>query len=117
MKTSQMQSLVDAVRFSAKGESLDEAKTYKGLDAFKDDESMLDDLENDLQDAGLKSGKDYTLDLDKGTLTIKKNTPRLKQVLRIYRLKEGVQEEVVEIDEKESADLNKDNAEKAVQHD
>ena len=26
MKTSQMQSLVDAVRFSAKGESLEEAK-------------------------------------------------------------------------------------------
>lgn len=76
------------------GRILAEAMVLKGLDAFMDDESMLDDLENDLQSAGLKSS-DYKLDLNKGTLTIKKTVPKLKDIIRIYQLKE----EVTEIDE------------------
>ena len=91
-----MQSIVEATRDVVENrEILEKAMVLKGLDAFMDDESMIDDLENDLQSAGLRSGRDYMLDLDKGTLTIKKSTPKLKNVLRIYRLKE----EVTEIDE------------------
>jgi hypothetical protein len=106
-----MQSIVDVTRDVVENkEILERSKVFKGLDAFMDDESMIDDLENDLQSAGLRSGKDYILDLDKGTLTIKKSTPGLKNVLRIYRLKEEAVEE-------ENKDINKDNVEKAIQHD
>ena len=62
----------------------------KGLNAFKKDESMIDDLENDLQSAGLKPNRDYKLDLKKGTVTIMKDSPKLKNIKRIYRLREGV---------------------------
>ena len=40
------------------------------LKDFAKDESMLDDLENDLQGAGLRPTKDYVLDQKKGTLTL-----------------------------------------------
>lgn len=111
LSRSQMQSIVEATRDVVENrEILERSMVLKGLDAFMDDESMIDDLENDLQSAGLRSGKDYMLDLDKGTLTIKKSTPKLKNVLRIYRLKEEAVEE-------ENKDINKDNAEKAIQHD
>ena len=66
MERSQMQSLVEAVQV------VHEARTVvlKGLKAFAKDESMLDDLENDLQGAGLRPTKDYVLDQKKGTLTL-----------------------------------------------
>ena len=106
-----MQSIVEATRDVVENrEILERSMVLKGLDAFMDDESMLDDLENDLQSAGLRSGKDYMLDLEKGTLTSKKSRPKLKNVLRLYRLKEEAVEE-------ENKDINKDNAEKAIQHD
>jgi len=68
--------------------SIEEATKYSGLDAFKNDESMLDDLENDLQLAGMKPNRDYKLDLRKGQIMIMKDRhPKLKNIVRIYRLK------------------------------
>ena len=68
--------------------TLEEASTYSGLDAFKKDESMIDDLENDLQMAGLKPNRDYKLDLRRGQIKIMKDkNPKLKNIVRIYRLK------------------------------
>ena len=90
MKTSQMQSLVSSVKNAVTDSNpiQEGKKVYKGLSKFMDDESMLDDLEWDLQSAGLDVDKgDYELDLDKGTLTIMKTTPGIKSVLRQYRLK------------------------------
>lgn len=102
MKTSQMKSLVDAVRTSVEGEDLQEKiMVLKGLNAFKNDESMIDDLENDLQGIGLKPGKGYKLDLKKGTVSIMKSSPKLKNIQRIYRLKEEAEvvEEQKQLDE------------------
>jgi len=68
--------------------AIEEATTYSGLNAFKKDESIIDDLENDLQSAGLKSMRDYKLDLKKGQIHIMKDrNPKLKNIVRIYRLK------------------------------
>ena len=68
--------------------SIEESTKYSGLDAFKNDESMLDDLENDLQLAGMKPNRDYKLDLRKGQIMIMKDKhPKLKNIVRIYRLK------------------------------
>jgi hypothetical protein len=137
MMRSQMQSLVDAVRDSVTGSTqLNEAKVYKGLGAFSDDESMLDDLEYDLQTIGLKPTKDYVLDIKKGTLTVKKSNSKLKGVLRQYRLKEEVEEGKLppalqkaidakkkkggddeEETEEATKDLNKSNVDKALTHD
>lgn len=89
-----MKSLVDAVRTSVEGEDLQEKiMVLKGLNAFKNDESMIDDLENDLQGIGLKPGKGYKLDLKKGTVSIMKSSPKLKNIQRIYRLKEELETE------------------------
>ena len=97
-----MKSLVDAVRTSVEGEDLQEKiMVLKGLNAFKNDESMIDDLENDLQGIGLKPGKGYKLDLKKGTVSIMKSSPKLKNIQRIYRLKEEAEvvEEQKQLDE------------------
>ena len=82
MKTSTLQLLNQAVNQVHEGKVV-----LKGLNAFKSDESMIDDLENDLQAAGLKPMRDYRLDLKKGTITIMKDSPKLKNIKRIYRLK------------------------------
>lgn len=68
-----------------RNEDLAEAMTYSGLDSFKDDESMLDDLQYDLELAGLSS-KDYKLDTKNGKITFKKMTSKLKDVIRQYQL-------------------------------
>ena len=82
-----MQSLVTSIRDTVKAQSIEEAKTQKGLKAFADDESMLDDLQNDLQVIGLLVNKHWTWDLKKGTITFTKVVPKLNNVLRQYHLK------------------------------
>lgn len=104
MERSQMQSLVEAVQV------VHEARTIvlKGVKAFAKDESMLDDLENDLQGAGLKPTKDYVLDQKKGTLTLQNKgamkNRQIDNIKRIYRLKEEAEvvEEQKQLDEKVS---------------
>ena len=104
MERSQMQSLVEAVQV------VHEARTIvlKGVKAFAKDESMLDDLENDLQGAGLKPKKDYVLDQKKGTLTLQNKgamkNRQIDNIKRIYRLKEEAEvvEEQKQLDEKVS---------------
>ena len=104
MERSQMQSLVEAVQV------VHEARTVvlKGIKAFAKDESMLDDLENDLQGAGLKPTKDYVLDQKKGTLTLQNKgamkNRKIDNIKRIYRLKEEAEvvEEQKQLDEKVS---------------
>lgn len=104
MERSQMQSLVEAVQV------VHEARTVvlKGLKAFAKDESMLDDLENDLQGAGLRPTKDYVLDQKKGTLTLQNKgamkNRKIDNIKRIYRLKEEAEvvEEQKQLDEKVS---------------
>lgn len=99
-----MQSLVEAVQV------VHEARTVvlKGLKAFAKDESMLDDLENDLQGAGLRPTKDYVLDQKKGTLTLQNKgamkNRKIDNIKRIYRLKEEAEvvEEQKQLDEKVS---------------
>ena len=88
MKSSTMYSLVDAARVVTEAREI----VLKGLKAFANDESMLDDLENDLQGAGLKPTKDYVLDQKKGTLTLKnKGAMKIRKndnIKRIYIIKE-----------------------------
>ena len=88
METSKMHSLVDSVRVIAEARTI----ILKGLKAFAKDESMLDDLENDLQNIGLKSKKDYVLNIKKGTLEVAfldKHRKHIDNIMRIYRLKES----------------------------
>ena len=93
MKSSTMYSLVDAARVVTEAREI----VLKGLKAFANDESMLDDLENDLQGAGLKPTKDYVLDQKKGTLTLKNKgamkNRKVDNIKRIYRLKEELETE------------------------
>jgi len=87
METSTMHSLVDSVRAIAEAHTM----VLKGLKAFAKDESMLDDLENDLQNIGLKPKKDYVLNIKKGTLEVAyldKHRKHIDNIMRIYRLKE-----------------------------
>lgn len=109
MKSSTMYSLVEAARVVTEAREI----TLKGLKAFANDESMLDDLENDLQGAGLKPMKDYVLDQKKGTLTLKNKgamkNRKIDNIKRIYRLKEDLVSE--------DKDINKTNVDKAIQHD
>lgn len=88
METIKMHSLVDSVRAIAEARTI----VLKGLKAFAKDESMLDDLENDLQNIGLKSKKDYVLNIKKGTLEVAyldKQRKHIDNIKRIYRLKES----------------------------
>ena len=92
METSTMHSLVDSVRAIAEAHTM----VLKGLKAFAKDESMLDDLENDLQNIGLKPKKDYVLNIKKGTLEVAyldKQSKHIDNIKRIYRLKENVNEQ------------------------
>lgn len=117
MELKSFKSLNDVVRNVVTAVS--EAKTYKGLSAFAKDESMLDDLEYDLKLAGL-SPNDYMMDQKKGTITFKKTTPKLKNVLDQYDLHEEVSEiedDENVIQEDQTKDLNVDNVEKALKHD